>query len=69
MRAGDVRTGDRIGLGTLAVIALLVQSSCVILPVRVAPGLSGQIVDQISGAPRVGETRGVSDTSPSDLGL
>jgi hypothetical protein len=37
----------------VAVLALL-QISCVILPVRVAPGVSGTVVDQASGKPVAG---------------
>ncbi len=37
-------------LGSAAVLALL-QISCVVLPVRVAPGISGTVVDQASGKP------------------
>jgi hypothetical protein len=37
-------------LGSVAVLALL-QISCVVLPVRIAPGISGTVVDQASGKP------------------
>ena len=35
----------------VAAILVLLQTSCVVLPVRVAPGISGAIVDQVSGNP------------------
>jgi hypothetical protein len=34
-----------------AAVLVLLQTSCVVLPVRVAPGVSGKIVDQVSGDP------------------
>jgi len=37
-------------LGGAAILALL-QISCVVLPVRVAPGVSGTVVDRVSGKP------------------
>ena len=40
-------------LGCAAVLALL-QISCVVLPVRVAPGVSGTVVDRASGKPVAG---------------
>ncbi len=35
----------------VAAILVLLQTSCVVLPVRVAPGISGTVVDQVSGDP------------------
>jgi hypothetical protein len=35
----------------VAAVLVLLQTSCVVLPVRVAPGVSGRIVDQVSGDP------------------
>ncbi len=47
------RLPSRVAWGCAAVLTLL-QISCVVLPVRVAPGVSGTVVDRASGKPVAG---------------
>ncbi len=51
--AAGRRPSSAAALGCAAILALL-QISCVILPVRVAPGVSGAVVDRESGEPVAG---------------
>lgn len=51
LRAAGPRRMHALAAGSCAALLVILQTSCVVLPVRIAGGVSGTVIDQVTGEP------------------